>query len=89
MRVLLGDFSAYVRSGYIFKPIIGDELLHEDSNDNGVRGVNSETPKNLIVKSTTFPDINTFGLLLMVSHIIRSCPDRQSKTFNYIMYPIL
>jgi hypothetical protein len=39
----------------IFKPIIGNESLHEASNDNGVRVVNFATSKNLIVKSTTFP----------------------------------
>jgi hypothetical protein len=44
----------------IFKPIIGNENLHEASNDNGVRVVNFATSKNLIVKSTTFShrDIN-------------------------------
>jgi hypothetical protein len=39
----------------IFKPIIGNESLHEASNDNGVRVVNFEISKNLIVKSTAFP----------------------------------
>jgi hypothetical protein len=38
-----------------FKPIIGNESLHEASNGNGVRVVNYATSKNLIVKSTTFP----------------------------------
>jgi hypothetical protein len=44
----------------IFKPIIGNESLHEASNDNGVRVVNFATSKNRIVKNTTFPhrDIN-------------------------------
>jgi hypothetical protein len=39
----------------IFKPIIGNESLHEASNDNRVRVVNFVTSKNLSVKSTTFP----------------------------------
>jgi hypothetical protein len=39
---------------YIFKLIIGNESLHEASNDNKVRVVNSVTSKNLIVKSMTF-----------------------------------
>jgi hypothetical protein len=55
MKILLGDFSAKVGRKDIFKPIIGNESLHEASNDNGVRVVNFETSKNLIVKSTTFP----------------------------------
>jgi len=42
----------------IFKPTIGNESLHQDSNDNGVRIVNSATSKNLVVKSTMFPHGN-------------------------------
>jgi hypothetical protein len=38
----------------IYKPIIGNESLHEASNDNGVREVNFATSKNLLVKSTIF-----------------------------------
>jgi hypothetical protein len=53
-KILLGDFNAKVGREDIFKPIIGNESLHEDSNDNGVRVVNFATSKNLIVKST-FP----------------------------------
>jgi len=39
----------------IFKPTIGRESLHQDSNDNGVRQVKFATSKNLVVKSTMFP----------------------------------
>jgi exonuclease III len=55
MKILMGDFNAKVGRGDIFKPIIGNESLHEASNHNGVRVVNFATSKNLIVKSTTFP----------------------------------
>jgi endonuclease/exonuclease/phosphatase family metal-dependent hydrolase len=55
MKILLGDFNAKVGREDIFKPIIGNESLNEASNDNGVRVVNFATSKNLIVKSTTFP----------------------------------
>jgi hypothetical protein len=54
IKILLGDFNAKVGREDIFKPIIGNKSLHEASNDNGVRGVNFATLKNLIVKSTTF-----------------------------------
>jgi exonuclease III len=54
MKILL-DFNAEVGREDIFKPTIGDESLHEISNDNGVRVVNFITSKNLIVKSTMFP----------------------------------
>jgi hypothetical protein len=55
MKILLGDFNAKVGRQDIFKPVIGNESLHEASNDNGVRVVNFATSKYLIVKSTTFP----------------------------------
>jgi len=45
-------------SHYIFKLTIGNESLHQDSNDNGVRIVNFATSKNLVVKSTMFPHRN-------------------------------
>jgi hypothetical protein len=37
MNIFLGDFNVKVGRKYIFKPIIGNESLHEVSNDNGVR----------------------------------------------------
>jgi hypothetical protein len=54
MKILLGDFNAMVGTEDILKAAIGNESLHEASNDNGVRVVNFATSKNLIVKSTTF-----------------------------------
>ena len=61
MKILLGDFNGKVGRENIFKPIIGNHSLHQDSNDNGVRIVNFATSKNLVVKSTIFPhrDIHT------------------------------
>jgi hypothetical protein len=38
----------------IFKLTIGNESLHQNSNDNGVRIVKFATSKNLVVKSTKF-----------------------------------
>jgi len=43
MKVLLGDFNAKVGRENIFKPTFGQESLHQDSNDNGVRLVNFTT----------------------------------------------
>jgi len=54
MKILLGDFNAKVGRDIIFKPTTGQESLHRDSNDNGVRLVNFATSKNLVVKSTMF-----------------------------------
>ena len=58
MKILLGDFNTKVGRENIFKPTIGNESLHQDSNDNGVRIVNIATSKNLVVKSTMFPHRN-------------------------------
>ena len=55
MKILLGDFSAKVGRENIFKPTIGNESLHQDSNDNGVRIANFATSKNLVVKKMMFP----------------------------------
>jgi hypothetical protein len=58
----------------IFKLKIAYESLHKARNDNGVRVVTSETSKYVICKSTIFHTatfMNTFGLLLTVSQIIR------------------
>jgi len=51
MKILLGDFNAKVGRENIFEPTIGNESLHQDCNDNGVRTVNFATSKNLVVKS--------------------------------------
>jgi len=58
MNILLGDFNAKVGREIIFKPTIGQESLHQVSNDNRVRLVNFATSKNLVVKSTMFPHRN-------------------------------
>ena len=48
----------WLSRGPDIKPTIGQESLHQDSNDNGVRLVNLATSKNLVVKSTMFPHRN-------------------------------
>jgi endonuclease/exonuclease/phosphatase family metal-dependent hydrolase len=54
MKLLLGDFNAKVGKEDLFKPTIGNENLHEISNDSGVRVVNFATSKN----PTMFPHCN-------------------------------
>jgi hypothetical protein len=58
MKILLGDVSAKVSREDIFKPSVGNENLHEISNDNGVRVVSFSTSTNLVIKSTMFPHHN-------------------------------
>jgi hypothetical protein len=69
----MGDFNAKVGREDIFKPVIGNESLHEASNDNGVRVVKFLTSKNLILKSTKFVhrDFTELRLPLIESHFIR------------------
>ena len=57
-----------------FKLTIGNESLHQDSNDNGVRIVNVVTSKNL-VKSAVFPHRN-------IQKYTWTSPD--GKTYNQI-----
>jgi hypothetical protein len=58
MKILVGDFNAKVGREYIFKPTIGNEILHKIGNNNGIRVVNIATSNNLTVKSMMFPHCN-------------------------------
>jgi hypothetical protein len=58
MKSLLGDFNAKVGKKHVFKPTIGNERLHQISNNIGVRAVNFATCKNFIVEGTMFPHRN-------------------------------
>jgi len=46
IKIVLGDFNAKVGQVNIFKLTNGNESLHHDSNDYGVRKVNFSTSKN-------------------------------------------
>jgi hypothetical protein len=59
MKILLEDFNTKVGREDIFKPMIGNESLHEISNDNGVRVVNFATSK-LSQNSLEFTNRNGF-----------------------------
>jgi hypothetical protein len=54
MEIILEDFNAKVGTENIFKPAIGNESLHDGSNDNGVKLVKFATRKNLVVYSTLY-----------------------------------
>jgi hypothetical protein len=60
MKILLGDFIAKVGREEIFEPTIGNESLHEISNDNGVLVVKFATSKNHIVRGTMLPHGNMY-----------------------------
>ena len=62
--IILGDINAKVGGGEnIFKPTSGNDSLHQNSNDNGIRIMNFTTSKSLVVKSTMFPHRNTHNTL--------------------------
>jgi hypothetical protein len=61
MKILLGEFNPKVGRQNIFKPTIGNESLHQDSNDNGVAIVNFTTSKNPVVKNSLFPRIHKYS----------------------------
>ena len=69
MKIVLGDFNEKVANENIFKLTIGNDSLHQDSNDNGVRIVNFATSKKIWLfrarcsRTKTF--ISTPGPLLM------------------------
>ena len=59
----------------IFKPTIGNESLHQDSNDSGVKIVNFAISKNIVSKSMMF-------LHQYIHKYTWTCPD--GKTNNEI-----
>ena len=68
MKILLGDFNAKVGRENIFKPTTGNESLHQDSKDNGVRIVTLPQQKIRLLRaqcSHTKTFISTPGPLLM------------------------
>ena len=64
MKTLLGDFNAKLGREDIFRLAIGNESLHQDGYDNGVRIVKFATSKNLVVKTTMFlhQNVHTYTL---------------------------
>jgi hypothetical protein len=78
--MLLEYFNAEVSKEDILKISAEDEILHEISNDNGIRVVNFATSKCLIVNITVFPHRN-------VHKITSTSPDE--KTHNDIDHNLI
>ena len=55
---MLRDFSEKFGREDIFRPTIGNDSLHQDSNNNSVRTTNFTTSKNLVVRRKMFPHRN-------------------------------
>ena len=60
-KKILRDFNAKVGKESIYKPTIGNESLHNETNNNGIKIIQFVISKDLNVRSTTFPhkDIHT------------------------------
>jgi hypothetical protein len=77
MKIMLGDLNTKVGREDIFKLTIGNESLHEISNDNGVGLVNFATSKYLRVKIKMFPHHNIHKY---------TCTSPDEETHNQIDY---
>jgi hypothetical protein len=88
MNILIGDFSAKIGKGDIFKPTVVNESLHRISNDTGVRVITYATCKNPIVKITMFPHRNvhkyTWTSPDRKTHNQIDHTDKQVKAFKYM-----
>jgi len=80
MKILLRDFNAKVGRENVFNPTIGNDSLHQHSNDNGVRIVTFATSKNEVVKSMMFPHRNIYKYTW-------TSPD--GKTYNQIDHMLI
>ena len=55
IKIILGDFNAKVGKGSIYKPPIGNESLHNETNNNGIKMIQFAISNGLNVRCTTFP----------------------------------
>jgi len=55
IKIILVDFNAKVGKESIYKPIIGNESLHNETNNNGIKMIQFVVSHGLNVRSTMFP----------------------------------
>jgi len=55
IKIILGHFKAKAGKEYIYKPTIGNESLHNETNNNGIKIIQFGISKGFNVRSTTFP----------------------------------
>jgi len=55
VKIILGDFNAKVGKEDIYKPTTGNESLHNETNNNGIKLIQFAISKSFNVRSTIFP----------------------------------
>ena len=55
VKMILGDMNAKIGREKMYKPVIGQESIHKESNNNRERLIDFAVSRNMIVSSTYFP----------------------------------
>jgi hypothetical protein len=55
IKIILGDFNAKVGKENVYKRTVGNESLHNETNNNGIKLIQFVISKGLNVRSTVFP----------------------------------
>jgi hypothetical protein len=55
VKIILGDMNAKIGTEEMYKPAIGQESIHKESNNNGERLIDFAVSRNMIVSITYYP----------------------------------
>lgn len=58
-KIIMGDFNSKTDKETIYRPTIGKESLHRETNENGSMLVTFLSYRNMIISSIIFPHKNT------------------------------